>query len=464
VEINNNYDLSGVYMETAKLFDLEINLAEEWIAKVSDGLSREKIIRVLEEKYRIHSQKKAFLCLCCNQPVSLVLREDSPHFRHQGDRCPSADNYVKYVNRVKSGEKDQTHRVGRAILRTYLEGQLKPRGIVVQEGYMYRTALKIVPDFILQFPNGDKWSVDYLTGSREDETYNNFILKRTATYQAAGFKPYYLIDASWIADLPDRPIVSFYLAETQIRNQSKIDQEWSAFVQEFIETFGLSFVLRELFGVLREGFGNRDFTSDFQNVYSLAYVNPTEGRASIQRFIPISKKFGYHIHSASISLEKATSLSEKLNEFQWWGDNETEDMITCLNHLSNQYEMEQAVLLEHETEMLKLRETLNHQQDQSVNFVLDPDTLTPKTNEDDSITPNLFFETTNDSIDEKITPKMTVAEAWDLHSFIRSSKSSISKYMLNKIHERACSVMGPITNPNPIPHDLREVMIELALV
>jgi hypothetical protein len=322
-------------MEIARLFDQEIDISEKWLTQASNGSSREKIVRTLEDKYRIHSQKKAFECVCCRQPVSLVLREESPHFRHQGDRCPSAENYVKYINGIGNGENILTHRVGRAILRTYLEGQLKPHSIVVQEGYMCRSALKIVPDFILSFPNGTTWSVDYVTGSREDESYNNYIMKRTTTYQAAGFKPFYFIDSSWIADVPDRSIVSLYLAEAQMKIQSSVDRQWTAFVQEFYETFGSSFVRKELFGIQRESIGMQSFApEEATEVCSLAYVDPGKGQAWIERFIPTKKKFGYHLHRASISLEKATSLSPTKDEFQWWGIDETEDMRACLERLT----------------------------------------------------------------------------------------------------------------------------------
>ncbi|CAG7651219.1 hypothetical protein ACFQI7_27560 [Paenibacillus allorhizosphaerae] len=458
-------------MEIARLFDQVINIAEEWFIIASDGSSRENIVRTLEAKYRIHSQKKAFSCLCCTQPVSLVLREESPHFRHEGDRCPSANNYDKYISRIRSSENILTHRVGRAILRTYLEGQLKPHGIIVEEGYIYRAALKIVPDFILTFPNGSTWSVDYVTGSREDESYNNYILKRTMTYQAAGFKPIYFIDSSWIADVPDRSIVSLYLAEAQMKIQSTVDKQWSAFVQDFYETFGSSFVFRELFGVQRESFGVQAFTPEEKEVFSLAYVDPGEGQAWIERFIPTTRKFGYHIHRATITLEKATSLSETKDEFQWWGLKETEEMRACLERLTHQYETEQAAIAEREAE---LREALKRKQEEEAerkarrNRHLGIDGTLLFTPEDNSYTGT--FESFNlpasniDSLIERINMGMSAAEAWHIHSIVSTKKSSISYSTLERLRAKARTVMGPIRNPNPIPFDLRKALIDLAML
>lgn len=225
-------------MEVARLFDQDVFIAQEWFAAATAGIPRDEIVRNLESKYRIHSQKKVFQCPCCDQSVSLVLRGDSPHFRHQGDPCPSASNYERYATKIKTREDSLKHRAGRAILRTYLEGQLKPHHNDVQDGYMCRSALRIIPDFILTFPNGSIWSLDYVTGSRQDESYNSYIQKRKEAYKAAGFTPFFLIDSSWLAEVPDRSLVSFYLAESQMKYQSSIDRQWSAFVHEFLEAFG----------------------------------------------------------------------------------------------------------------------------------------------------------------------------------------------------------------------------------
>ncbi|AJS58382.1 hypothetical protein [Paenibacillus sp. IHBB 10380] len=269
-------------MEIAKLFDQDILIAKEWFEHSENGVPQENIVSLLEEKYRIHSKKKAFSCICCNQPVSMVLRIDSPHFRHQGDSCPSAQNFERYTNRVQAVEEPTKHRAGRAILRTYLEGQLKPYSVVVQDGYLIRTLLKMVPDFILTFPDGTNWSIDYVTGSRQDESYHNYIQKLSKTYRAAGFKPFFFIDSSWLAEVPDCSIVSFYKAEQQMTTKSETDLQWSAFVSEFISAIGKPFVLREWFGV-RNYFGHDAIqTSD---VFSLAYVDLGAGKAFIQRLV-----------------------------------------------------------------------------------------------------------------------------------------------------------------------------------
>ncbi|WP_160036757.1 hypothetical protein [Paenibacillus sp. An7] len=432
-------------METAILFDQKIDIAKEWRKEEAEGSSRSAILHLLEEKYRIHSRKKSFSCQCCSQQVILVLREESPHFRHEGKRCPSADNYEKYIRRVNKQESTQIHRIGRTILRTYLEGQVKTHGVRVEDGYMYRSILNIVPDYILVFPSGEKWAIDYVTGSREDESYNNYIQKRTVAYLAAGFKPYYFIDASWIAEVPNRSMISLYLAESQMKVHSSIDQDWSEFVNEFIETFGESFVFREMFGVNNK-------TSMVQNykVFSLAYVDPTEGKAWIQRFTPSNNKFGYSIYCAAIPLEKAVSLSKEGNEFQWWADDESEAMSLCLNRLSIKYQ--------HEVEQKSgLFQEENHTDSQLVVAA------TSSKHKYEANTALVSVEDLSSLIDE-ISNGISVELAQEIIEILRVSKARLSKESIEKIRHKARLVMGPIRNPNPISPGLRQAMIELALL
>jgi hypothetical protein len=56
------------------------------------------------------------------------------------------------------------HRAGRAILKTILEGKLKPYGIQIEEGYRYRKVLSFVPDFVFSLPTGKVAAIDYITG------------------------------------------------------------------------------------------------------------------------------------------------------------------------------------------------------------------------------------------------------------------------------------------------------------
>jgi hypothetical protein len=452
-------------MEAAKLFDQEINIYQEWFEQISTGSPKENIIRNLEEKYRIHSQKLAIECSCCNQPVIMVLREDSPHFRHQGDPCPSAENYKRYMTRLKGGEDSLTHRAGRAILRYYLESQLKHHSIIVQDGYLCRFTLKIVPDFILIHPDGTIWSIDYITGTREDETYNNYIQKRKEIYLNAGFKPFFFLDSSWLADVPDRSIVSFYKAERQMNTQTEIDLQWSTFVSEFFEAFGKTFVLREWFGV-HQSYFNRDLLQTHE-VFSLTYLDVAASKAYIQRFLPAQQnKFGYIVFRASISLERATSLDHSQQGFTWWEEEETNAMEQRLQVLSSQYERELIMEVEREQQekqKLQMIEELEHQERLEIELANKREIEVSKPLipvEDYDFMPVLF----NEDVINLIRMDMSVSHAWQLVSTLKEYKSQLSRNSLERIRSQARYVMGPIKKPNLISQDLRSAMIEIAML
>ncbi|MEK4277638.1 hypothetical protein [Paenibacillus sp. FSL R7-0026] len=430
-------------MEIAKLANQDIHILKEWSNLRSKGHSIDSAVNTLEQNYRIHSQKNGFRCKCCDQEVTMVLRKGSPHFRHQGERCPSANNYKTYIKRVNNYETKDIHSVGRSILRVYLEGQLRIKGVTVEDGYMYRTLLTIVPDFILTFPDGRQWALDYVTGKKQDDTYRNYINKRTNTYKEFGFNPVYLIDSSWIAEHPDHSMVTLYLAEDQMRASSSKDRMWTNFIQEYYDSFGEEFVHRELFG-----------TSSIKRldpelkIYSLAYVNPNEGLGWIQRIIPYSKKFGYHVHSSTLSLEQLTSLSADMDEFQWWDENEDQVMIDTLNQLSAVFEDEYEI---------------PHNEPEFPTVSIDNIQATAI----ESINGSNRYEIANASssaqtILELINENMDVTMASDLVEIIL--KSQMSREDLDLIRAKARSVMGKLSEHRNLPWELREVLIEIALI
>ncbi|MCU6793337.1 hypothetical protein OB236_14580 [Paenibacillus sp. WQ 127069] len=451
-------------MEVAVLIDQRIEINKEWFEQLSTGASRESVVRNLEEKYRIHSNKKVIECPCCSQPVTLVLRGETPHFRHR-DPCPSAENYERYITRIKKSEDNITHRAGRAILRTYLEGQLKPQSIIVQDGYMCRSSLKIVPDFILTFPDGSIWAIDYITGSREDEAYNNYIQKRTETYRAAGFKPFFFIDFSWLATVPERKVVSFYKAEQQMKIQTETDVQWTAFMSEFIDVFGKAFVLREYFGIQQHVFERDAFQSP--DVYSLAYVDPGAGNAYIQRFIPVHhNKFGYHVHRSLISLERATSLDHLNHGFTWWDNEETEIMQQRLQILSSHYEREVAIAAEKE-ELKWQQQELNIevvQQNHLVNDKFSKHTTVAKNPEILASDIELMNYLFSDNIRNLFHIDMSLSEALHILTTLRANKNLLSRIQMERIRSLAREVMGPIKYPNSIDSDLRRVLIDIAML
>ena len=192
-------------MEIAKLLHKNIRLDEERLKYENNGFQWPEIERKLNKLYRMHSDKNAFTCLCCGKPVKMVLISTKTcHFRHlHEDPCPGKENYGEYRKKVAGQENEYKHKVGKAFLREYLEGQLKIHGIEVKDGYVYAKKLRIVPDLLLHFPNGLIWAIDYVTGTKEDENYNNYIKKRITTYTEAGFRPFFFIDKSWLSVHPE---------------------------------------------------------------------------------------------------------------------------------------------------------------------------------------------------------------------------------------------------------------------
>jgi hypothetical protein len=438
------YVVQEVLMEVARLADEDVNIHTEWFGHIAAGTLNISIIRQLEAKYRIHSKKKAFHCLCCQQPVSLVLRNDSPHFRHEGKPCPSGANYTRYISHNSSSENQSIHRAGRAILRTYLEGQLKPHQIDVQDGYMFKILLKIVPDFILTFPDGSLWAIDYVTGSRQNESYYNYIKKRAETYKAAGFHPIFLIDSSWLAEVPDRPIVSLYLAENQMKNYTSMDEKWTEFVIEFFDAFGVGFVLREWFNV------NFSLYSE-SKVFSLIYVNPIAGTATVQRFIPATGTFGLNVHRTNLSLEEASSLNEKKTGFRWWEESETDRMQERLQELALAYEAEQKRLVD-EAEQHRLNQLKKTRRVQ-VNF-----------SRETSLMPIGVSKKEKELIQILTNKNISVSEASSLYLFLKNHKSQITKGTMDYIRNQCRDIMGTIQNPNPIAYGLRTVLINIAFL
>ncbi|SFB63032.1 hypothetical protein SAMN05216312_1273 [Cohnella sp. OV330] len=446
-------------MEIAKIFDQTVDIYQEFLLLTNNGSSLESSYQELNDKYRIHSQKKAIICECCGQPVALVLREGAPHFRHQGEPCPSQENYKRYTTGTRGGE-SANHKAGLAILRTYLEGQLKPHKISVQNGYMCKKALKMVPDFLLNFPDGTIWAVDYITGIREEESYNNYIAKRTETYKTAGFTPFYFIDSSWMANVPDRSVISLFRAEQQIKLRSEIDLQWTEFVKEFVEVFGEAFVLQKLFGISSQPIAGRELKEYL--VYSLTYIDPGAGKAYIQRFIPTQQsKFGLQVYRAEISLERATSLDQKQQGFTWWEREELTAMQLQMQTLSQQFEVavtvEAALIAEEVLEQTRLSELLMIQQEK-IKKKITIHNETPVVYD-----PELASKLFSAEINSMINIDMNPSYARQILAAIKQNKSILSDERLIQIRNQARFVLGPIKNPNPLTPSLRSLLIDIAM-
>lgn len=307
-------------MEIAKLLHKNVCLEEERLKYENDGFKWREIERTLNYLYRMHSDKNAFTCLCCGKPVRMVLASRKIcHFRHlHEDPCPGKENYGEYRRKITGQENEYKYKVGKAILREYMEGQLKIHGIEIKDGYVYAKKLRIVPDLLLHFPNGSIWAVDYVTGTKEDESYNNYIKKRIKTYKEAGFRPFFFIDKSWLSVHPETEALSLYLAESQMMEKTEYDEIWEAALYRWVNKYGES-ILREVMPNLAS------IPPASYNVKSLVYIDPSEGESFVTRFVPINQKWVNIIHrTASIPLERLVSLNQGKNGFALFAEGEDE--------------------------------------------------------------------------------------------------------------------------------------------
>lgn len=156
-------------MDAALLHGEEVNVMYELISHLQEGKSQLEVKVLLEDKYRNFSKKNAFKCLCCNSIVEIGLpRENRFYFRHQDKKdCSYSENYKTYTEQESKYERVAHHDLGKTLIRTFLEGQLKPMHIPVIDGYKYKSQLSIVPDLIIELPNGTKWALDFLTGIKK---------------------------------------------------------------------------------------------------------------------------------------------------------------------------------------------------------------------------------------------------------------------------------------------------------
>ncbi|WP_342478975.1 hypothetical protein NYE24_14565 [Paenibacillus sp. FSL H7-0350] len=441
-------------MEVAYLINDRIFLEEERRVLEDQETSYNIIIKSIEDKYRVHSDKKAFTCICCKQAVSMVLRQDKFHFKHLGEGCPSSENYRQYTKQIKEEENEQPHRIGKTIIRTYLEGQLKIHNVEVQEGYSYRKSLKIIPDLIIYFPGGDIWVVDYITGKKQVEAYNSFIKKRKEVYENEGFKYFFFIDKAWLSsEHPNIKAVSLYPAENQMLIQLEQDQLWEVWIANLILKTDEEFLLNHLFGL------ERTFKEQLTlEVRSLLYVDPAEGTALVQRLVRLDSKWGLNIFRTEISLEKAASLDSAKNYFQWIDEDEEtqrmkleEDVIAAYR----KFEKEQKDKIEQELSKEVYKKKLvnidsnkvtSHYTHQSAKF-------TPQSN---TTLSELFVKLQEQTID--------IDEALVLYDYYKGSKIYKNRDELEEVRGLARTMMGPISNPNYLDRRLREILINLALL
>lgn len=216
--------------------------------------------------------------------------------------------------------------------------------------------------------------------------------------------------------------------------------------------------MREWFGVQSDLFGKSIGKGD---VFSLIYINPETQSAMVQRFIPAQAKIGYHVYQARITLEQATSLAENSNEFKWWEPDETEPMRLRLQMLTEAYEKEVAIQEEEQRRDAETKIALQTEKVMRQKVAAQPTRPTFPSIENASTMEYLDIDTIH-SI--RLSVGMDVADASKLYRALLANKHRLPNQDLESIRQQARMVLGPIKKPNPISPELREQVINIALI
>ncbi|MDC0764890.1 hypothetical protein POF51_29655 [Brevibacillus sp. AG] len=290
-------------MEVAYWLHGQIDIQTDRIALANEGHSWPSIYKALEEKYRIHQRKRLLYCQCCDAPVEMVLNKDRAcFFRHpKGISCPGSENYQRYTG-SRALEHEQRFRVGKQIIRTYLESVYAPRKIQVKDGYTYRQKLQHVPDLVVPLPDGRVLSIDYLTGLKSNDVYRREIIKRIEGYTQQGFISYFLIDNQWMSR-EGQYFLSLSDAENILSGKSEKDIEWENFMNSLLKVNEGSY-LKQFIGY--------EVHLPFE-VMSLHYIDIDERTVFITRYTPLLKQgWGYlPVGSTSLRFEDFFRVNEE---------------------------------------------------------------------------------------------------------------------------------------------------------
>ncbi|MGX1195913.1 hypothetical protein [Metabacillus sp. SLBN-84] len=319
-------------MDTALLYDEEVNIVFELWEHQKKGHSQQEAKSVFEEKYRNFSRKKAFKCLCCGTSVKIVLpNEHLFSFSHFDKReCSYSENYRTYNQQKSKHENRKTHDLGKTLIRTFIEAQLKlfhSLNLALIEGYKFKSRLGIVPDFILELPDGTIWALDFLTGLKTSKQYSDQIEKRKALYTEHGFKPFFFIDQQWLAyNESVSPHTTLVEAEAKLLMKTRQDQEWQ---DEYYS------IHPEEQNYIQDTMGIRHFS-----VVSLAYFNPVERSCTILRLVKReSGDFDYYVvgKPVTLSLERALTVDFEENLFTLHAENEGDLIKDYQEHIVTEY-------------------------------------------------------------------------------------------------------------------------------
>ncbi|KAB7671677.1 cell envelope integrity protein TolA [Bacillus sp. B1-b2] len=320
-------------MNIALLNDSEIDIEKLCFEYEVQGIDRKEIKNHLNDKYRRFSQKGDFRCVCCNERVKMVLSEEKVFFFRHFDKksCSFSENHKTYKNQKESLEDKPKHRAGKAILRTYLEGICKLKNIIIKDGYGHRNTLSFVPDFILEFPNGQMWAIDYITGLKTDSKYAKSLAKRRDAYIKQQFTPIFLIDRYWMAYEHDINYVSIVEGELLCVKKSKQDYLWTEYISRMES---------HLIDVL---FDNKPLN---RSVKSIAYFAPHEREISIIRFLheeEQQRKTKTLYKPITIPIDKALQFNSTYSDFIYSDEDEENYMEEWRKELEQEYNLRESM-------------------------------------------------------------------------------------------------------------------------
>lgn len=225
-------------MEISWLLTDEISIEYERMQLAQSGMTWDMIKHSLNAKYRESSRKGLFRCKCCNATTTMALIEDKAcHFKHKNkEECAGSRNYARYTTATNAQESHK-HRVGKAIIKNQLQAGLSRTDATVIEGYLHNEELNYVPDLIVQWPTGDVWTFDYVTGTKSAQ-YQRYLLKKQELYRSKKFKSYFLFDHSQIANKEEQHALALSLAEKGSLSFLQGVPHWEGLLQDLADKYG----------------------------------------------------------------------------------------------------------------------------------------------------------------------------------------------------------------------------------
>jgi hypothetical protein len=326
------------YVERAILHGDEISLNKIEAELVSKSFERSQILDYIRGKYRVFSKKGSFKCVCCQEPVELVLPENKQlHFRHKDSPgCAYSHNTQQYDKATRTHENENRKRMAKVVFEEILRGNLAPYGIKLEPGTMYKKALDYVPDFILTFPYSEhKWVVDYFTGFENGSKrrgYYDHLEKRLQFYAKEGLRSFSFIDKKWMAIDHDTKKGTLLSAETLLIRKGRMDKVWDDLLKNQLSKAEFVFLCQHYFH-LKVNF--------HPNVHSLIYVDLENRNSTIyhetELFSDGNTSTIYILDERKIPLERALTLNSEQDDFMLYHDSELEDIKRFKVGISSNY-------------------------------------------------------------------------------------------------------------------------------